>query len=346
MASTEVSEVTEVVTGEVTKVRKGKNFTVEEDKQLCRSFLSISQDPIVGNGQKSSSFWERVAKSYNLHMPLGCCDRNARSLECKWGTIRHDVSKFCGVHSQVLGMHLSGVSSDDVLERALLLYKEKSPKQIPFTYIDCWLILKDVPRWAETVMEARQRTRLSSPASMAKRKSLTPATVELGDGDSVLEDDPADVDDVEPARKWQARPIGVKAAKEDQKITKQRECSARAQARATADMAEASFKKAKTMEDAAGLALFTMPEPVGMSEQARAYLAMRREEEMERIEQRRAEKKIVATREAKESARQVRVNAAEVEWALRNRVPPPPLSPNSSQPATTSPEASVAGATV
>jgi hypothetical protein len=99
MAGTEVSEVTEAVTGEVTKVRKGKNFTVEEDKQLCRSFLSISQDPIVGNGQKSSSFWERVAKSYNLYTPLGCGDRNARSLECKWGTIRHDVLKFCGVYS-------------------------------------------------------------------------------------------------------------------------------------------------------------------------------------------------------------------------------------------------------
>lgn len=42
MASTEVSEVTEAVTREVTKVRKGKNFTVEEDKQLCRSFFSIS----------------------------------------------------------------------------------------------------------------------------------------------------------------------------------------------------------------------------------------------------------------------------------------------------------------
>jgi hypothetical protein len=39
------------VTGEVNKVRKGKNFIVEEDKQLCCLFLSISQDPIVGNGQ-------------------------------------------------------------------------------------------------------------------------------------------------------------------------------------------------------------------------------------------------------------------------------------------------------
>jgi hypothetical protein len=38
----EVSKVMEAVIGEVTKVRKEKNFTVEEDKQLCCLFLNIS----------------------------------------------------------------------------------------------------------------------------------------------------------------------------------------------------------------------------------------------------------------------------------------------------------------
>jgi adenosylmethionine-8-amino-7-oxononanoate aminotransferase len=36
---------------------------------------------------------------------------------------------------------------------------------------------------------------------MAKRKSPTPATADLGDGDSVLEDGPMDVDDAEPTMK-------------------------------------------------------------------------------------------------------------------------------------------------
>jgi hypothetical protein len=50
----------------------------------------------------------------------------------------------------------------------------------------------------------------------------------------------------------------VKAAKEDQRTTKQRKCSAPAQARATANMVATSFKKAKIIEDTLGLALFTM----------------------------------------------------------------------------------------
>jgi hypothetical protein len=50
-------------------------------------------------------------------------------------------------------------------------------------------------------MEAQQWTRLSSPASMAKQKFPTLAIADLGDGDSVLENGPADVDDVEPTIK-------------------------------------------------------------------------------------------------------------------------------------------------
>ncbi|RUS14922.1 hypothetical protein BC937DRAFT_93156 [Endogone sp. FLAS-F59071] len=34
------------------KKGKGKNFTVVEDQQLCRSWLNVSQDPVMGTGQK------------------------------------------------------------------------------------------------------------------------------------------------------------------------------------------------------------------------------------------------------------------------------------------------------
>jgi hypothetical protein len=57
-------------------------------------------------------------------------------------------------------------------------------------------------------------------------------------------------------------------------------------------------------------------------------------------------KEIVAAHEAKESAQQGRANVAEVEWALRNRIPPSPLSPNTSQSVATSSEAFIAGATI
>jgi hypothetical protein len=41
--------------------------------------------------------------------------RLARSLETKWSNIKHDVSKFVGVHSQVENLRRSGVSKSDIL---------------------------------------------------------------------------------------------------------------------------------------------------------------------------------------------------------------------------------------
>ena len=38
------------------KPRKGENFSVEEERSLCRNFLVVSQDPICGNGQCNSAF--------------------------------------------------------------------------------------------------------------------------------------------------------------------------------------------------------------------------------------------------------------------------------------------------
>jgi hypothetical protein len=36
--------------------RKGKKFVVKEEKQVCRSILHVSQDPITRNGQKNQAF--------------------------------------------------------------------------------------------------------------------------------------------------------------------------------------------------------------------------------------------------------------------------------------------------
>ena len=60
---------------------KGKNFGPEEERQLTRSVLAISQDPICGNQQKGNAFWERIFLHYEQCRPGG--HRGARSLESK-----------------------------------------------------------------------------------------------------------------------------------------------------------------------------------------------------------------------------------------------------------------------
>ena len=80
-----------------------------------------------------------------------------RSLETKWSNIKHDVSKFARVHSQVENLRRSGVCKSDVLAEALELYKMKHPKSHNFTFLHCWYLLRNVPRWADSsVIEYRK----------------------------------------------------------------------------------------------------------------------------------------------------------------------------------------------
>jgi hypothetical protein len=106
-------------------------------------------------------------------------------------------------------------------------------------------------------------------------------------------------------------------------------------------MAAASFRKAQILQDQAALALFTMPESSNMSQQARHYLQLRREEEMTKLERRLAAEKATAAREVADAAcevtdaaREAATNATEVAQALKNRVAPPPASPRNPSPST------------
>jgi hypothetical protein len=125
---------------ENSRARKGRNFTTEEEMQ----------DPIVGNGERKEAFWERVCLHFNRHRPHGLGARMARSIETKFGAIKHDVSKFCGAHGFCVNNKESGQSLDNVLEAALDLYKVQHPRHQAFVFLHCCLILKEHPCWMET----------------------------------------------------------------------------------------------------------------------------------------------------------------------------------------------------
>jgi len=59
-----------------------------------------------------------------------------------------------------------------------------------------------------------------------------------------------------------------------------------AQAKATADMAAATYKKAKIMEEQSIMQLFTLPEESLQCEEAREYIKLRRIEELQKLKDR------------------------------------------------------------
>ena len=292
----------------VSKNTKGKNFVADEERQLCRSVIAISQDPIAGNQQKSNAFWDRIFVHYNENRPAG--ERPARSLETKWGLIKHNVSKFHGVYQQVLRTKTSGTSLADVLKKAHELYQIKSSKGAEFTFEHCWESVRDVPRWADGWSQPKPPTpKRKEPCESSDRES------HREDAGTVTEGAP----DMDQAMHFRGRPGGSKAAKEVVRQGKIKEGAAWAQATATQVMAEATLRKAASMEDQNMLLLFTSPEALTTPE-AVEYLRLRRGEELHKLQRR------LAAEEEEERRRREAPTVVETvvgSPALADRVPDP-----------------------
>ena len=260
------------------KPRKGRNFSAEEERSLCRSFLAISQDQICGNGQCNYAFWDRITAHFNQSKPRSNLVRPARSLETKRGHIKQDVGKFCGAYKQVFNCRESGTSLDDVVEKSLQFYLDRHPKQQAFAYLHCWHVLKDVPRWWDSPVDVQRRSTEISPrgVGMGKRKSPPTIAPEVGMADepSAKEDEVVVVASPTGFSPRPTRPQGSKATKADLLQQKKREKVLQSQARATETMAEPSLRKANALQDQCAMSLFTMLLEEGMTEEARRYFTL------------------------------------------------------------------------
>jgi hypothetical protein len=50
-------------TGTAATTKTRTNWTKQEDVFLCIAFVNVSEDPVVGTGQKSKEFWSRVQRA-------------------------------------------------------------------------------------------------------------------------------------------------------------------------------------------------------------------------------------------------------------------------------------------
>jgi hypothetical protein len=202
---------------EAAKARKGRNFLSNEEWKLCKSCLQILQDPISGNGQRSTTFWERILKHYNNHLPTSCDRQQSISLETKWGLIKHDIAKFCCVYKSVVALNKSGMSAEDVLEQSLELYKVKHPQQLSFNFLHCWLLLKDIPHWQDLPTEVQHRNsrKERAPTAMPKRKTTEVPTLAVREEVVYDEEDDVEILSKVSFAKRPTRPVGNKHAKKD-----------------------------------------------------------------------------------------------------------------------------------
>jgi hypothetical protein len=116
-ADAEKEEVWEVspmtgMTSESKMKGQSKNFSEDEDNLLISAWLNVGQDPVDGNQQKNVTFWGRVESYFHEHQTFEL-DRNWSSLKHRWGTIKKEVSLFCGFHESVEKRNESGKTNND-----------------------------------------------------------------------------------------------------------------------------------------------------------------------------------------------------------------------------------------
>uniref|UniRef100_A0A8I6X2K3 No apical meristem-associated C-terminal domain-containing protein n=1 Tax=Hordeum vulgare subsp. vulgare TaxID=112509 RepID=A0A8I6X2K3_HORVV len=172
---------------EAPKGRAG-NYTTNDDKLLCNTWLQVSRDPSVGGDQSRDAYWGRMKEHFDAQNVSGI-DRSERSLRSRWSTINSDCQKWAAAQKAVDKLNPSGTNEDDRYNIAQNLFKEetrttkkeKIKKGKIFTLPHCYEVLKDDEKW-------KKREDLDDLHLSNKRKR----TIELNDDD---EEDDASTDD-------------------------------------------------------------------------------------------------------------------------------------------------------
>ncbi|XP_012841222.1 PREDICTED: uncharacterized protein LOC105961539 [Erythranthe guttata] len=135
------------------------NWTIQEDEALCKSWLHISEDAVVGTDQQRGRLWDRIRMEFinNLKQDVG---RNSNGLMNRWSTIQQSVSKFSGYLSVIERARISGYNAEDNMGAATILYFEKENHH--FKWETCWLILKDTSKWYRHVNDQREKQKRTS----------------------------------------------------------------------------------------------------------------------------------------------------------------------------------------
>ncbi|KAE8794928.1 Alternative oxidase 1a, mitochondrial [Hordeum vulgare] len=96
---------------EAPKGRAG-NYTANDDKLLCNTWLQVSRDPSVGGYQSRDAYWGRMKEHFDAQNVSGI-DRSERSLRSRWSTINSDCQKWAAEQKAVDKLNPSGTNEDD-----------------------------------------------------------------------------------------------------------------------------------------------------------------------------------------------------------------------------------------
>ncbi|GLT72465.1 hypothetical protein SLA2020_443980 [Shorea laevis] len=192
------------------KSQRRGNFSLEEDNLLVSSWLATSMDAIHGTNQKASTFWGRVHAHYDEYKKPTFITRSVNSITNRWSTIQVATNKFCACLCQIERKPSSGLTEQDKIEQAKLLYHNNHG--VTFNFEHCWNTLKCHPKWKQNVAEGNKKSKRKSLSQEPSAPPAPPDSIHLGE-DNVSQSAFVDLE----------RPIGKKAQKEREKTRRRQD---------------------------------------------------------------------------------------------------------------------------
>uniref|UniRef100_A0A1J3C821 NAD(P)H dehydrogenase (quinone) n=1 Tax=Noccaea caerulescens TaxID=107243 RepID=A0A1J3C821_NOCCA len=144
--STQMSEDPEQLQEIHEKRRERRKWTPTEDIMLCSSWLNTSKVVVVGNEQKTPSFWKRIASYFNSSPKLaGFQKREAGHCKHRWNKINDNVRKFVGCYEAAKRQKTSGCSDTDVRKVAYEIFF--NDHKVKFNLEHAWMELCNDQKW-------------------------------------------------------------------------------------------------------------------------------------------------------------------------------------------------------
>ena len=175
--------------------KERRTWIVTEDIVLISSWLNTSKDPVVGNEQKSATFWTRVAAYFSASPKLaGCEKRDGNQCKQRWHKLNEAVCKFSGAYEAATREKTSGMNDNDVLKLAHEIFFNNQKKKFGLEH--AWNELRNDQKWCEL---ATAKTDTSSKRRKFADGSHSGASSKVNENEAAVE--------------GTSRPPGVKAAK-------------------------------------------------------------------------------------------------------------------------------------
>ncbi|XP_074314295.1 glutathione S-transferase T3-like [Silene latifolia] len=193
----EVEEEDEVQIVESSNMKGKFKWSQTKDEDLCKSWLTISNDGATGNHQSYNSYWQRIVDYYN-EWRKGGDPIDIPKASNHWFKMSVEVSKFNGCYIQIKESHPSGHNEESLKNMANQLWstRHKNGQQKTFPYLHSWEILRHQPKWEEFANRNK-----NSGASKRQKNSMTATP-------STNIDEGTNVEEIS-----EKRPIGQKASK-------------------------------------------------------------------------------------------------------------------------------------